>query len=412
MRSHTTINGSPDIAAEEGNFTSSELNAIESLVLADRENVHSAMLAWLLRSPALSLPARRALLRALAGPLDVDPTPIATTTEWRDLDILVELTSPAGDAAFVAIEHKIKAREGDAQLAAYDQELVSLSAPVVAKVLLSFVGDEPQSGHSWRPCSYADLLDGLDQAVAHGENQHLSDYRALVRRLVACHRLVVHSAAYARHVFGEEAVDGGPTAGSVNYVERCRLRVTLQRAWLAEVTRRAQLSERRWSTKTDESNGVGLADFARVAHRGQLRIRYGVQLQNWQLKAFAQPWPYPKNVSDGERRAVEGVLDEIRDALGIARSARATADRGRGFRSFRIGADRTSRERYDVSSWAVEIARTLASLKGCLMAPNEVMSLATSVARLRLTRALASDRHSVRRTRPELSPKLSRCVGA
>ncbi|WP_080599031.1 PD-(D/E)XK nuclease family protein [Sorangium cellulosum] len=357
-------NSPPDIAAEESNFTSAELNAIESLVLADRENVHSAMLAWLLRSPALSLPARLALLRALAGPLDVEPAQIATTTEWCDLDILGELTLPAGDTAFVAIEHKIKAREGDAQLAAYDKLLASLNGPVVAKVLLSFVGDEPQSGYSWRPCSYTDLLDGLDQAASHSESQYLSDYRALVRRLVASHRLVVHSAAYARHVFGEEAVDGGPIAGFVNYVERCRLGVTLQRSWLAEVTRRAQLSERGWSTKTDESNGVGLADFARIAHRGMFRIRYGVQLQNWQLKAFAQPWPYPKNVSDGERRAVEGLLEEIRDALGIARSARATADRGRGFRSYRIGADRTSRQRYDVSNWAAEIARALTSLEG------------------------------------------------
>ncbi|XXT17264.1 PD-(D/E)XK nuclease family protein [Sorangium sp. So ce429] len=356
--------GTLDIAAEENNFISTDSNALESLVLADRENVHSAMLAWLLRSPALSLPARRALLRALAGPLDVELTPIATTTEWRDLDILVELMSPTSDIAFVAIEHKIKAREGDAQLAVYDQELVALNGPVAAKILLLFVGDKPQSGHSWKPCSYTDLLNGLDQAAAHVENQYLSDYRALVRRLVACHRLIVHSATYASYVFGEEAaVDGGPTPGFADYVERCRLRVTLQRSWLAEVTRRAQLSDGQWSTKTDESNGTGLADFARSAHRGPLRVRYGVQLQNWQLKAFAQPWPYPKNVSADERRAVEGVLDEIRDILGIARSARATPDRGRGFRSFRTGADRTLRERYDVSSWAVEIARTLMSLE-------------------------------------------------
>lgn len=247
------------IAAEEGNLGSTDSNALEALVLADRENVHSAMLAWLLRSSTLSLPTRRTLLGALAGMLEFEPTQIVTTTEWHDLDILIELTDARRETAFVAVEHKIKAREGDTQLAVYDQELASLNGPVVAKVLLSFVGDRPQGGMSWKPCSYTNLLDGLEQAAKLTENQYLSDYRTLVRRLVACHRLIVHSPVYAKHVFGEEAaIDSSPTTGFVDYVERCRLRVMLQRSWLAEVARRAQRSEREWSTKTDETNGAAL----------------------------------------------------------------------------------------------------------------------------------------------------------
>jgi len=352
------------IAAEEAIFAGTEANALESLVLADRENVHSAMLAWLLRTAALSLPARHALLHALAGPLGFQPLQIVTRTEWHDLDILVELTGPGRKAAFVAIEHKIKAREGDKQLAVYDQSLAALNGAVLAKVLLSFVGDIPQSGSAWISCSYAKLLDGLEQAAALTENGYLTDYRTLVRRLVACQRLIVRSPVYVNHIFGDEmTVDGGPVAGFVDYVERCRLRVTLQRAWLAEVASRAQLPGRDWSMKTDESNGAALVDFARIARRGPHRIRYGVQLQHWQVKAFAQPSPYPKSASEDERRAVEGLLDEIRDALRIPQASRATSDRGRGFRSFRIGRSRKPEEMYDASSWAAEIAQTLTSLE-------------------------------------------------
>src|SRR5690606_33214200 len=138
---------------------------------AHRENVHSAILAWLLRSDDIPLEARWQLLTAVAGPLAYSPTKIATRTEWGTakakrrvcrLDILVEVSENASaTAGLVAIENKGKAGESDDQLRLYDESLETDGRRVLAKVFLSFVGEQPRRNPGWEAVPYERLLDGL-----------------------------------------------------------------------------------------------------------------------------------------------------------------------------------------------------------------------------------------------------------
>lgn len=354
--------------AERFVFSSFEPNALEALVLAHRENVHSAMLAWLLRTSELPVDARTRVLVALAGRLPWGPRQITTTTEWRDLDVLVTVCDEESAQAFVAIENKLKAREHDAQLESYDRELAEFGAAVVAKVFLTLVGDAPESGAGWRPASYADLLAGLQEAVVFTNHKYLSDYRDLVGRLVASHRLTVNSFGYAAYVFGEDIVtppsQSRVVPGFKEYVEKGRLRTTLQRAWLQEIARQVhESSGRGWVSKTAETHGAGLLDFARVVARGATEVRFGLQLQNWCLKVFANPLTNPQRASETELLAVEAVLEEIRETLNLGPKARPTADRGRGFRSFALARAGTPADRYNMQKWVRDLLKALVSLE-------------------------------------------------
>ena len=91
------------------------------------------------------------------------------------------------------------------------QELAVAGKKVLCKVLLSFTGDAPQGGTDWRAASYFELLTGLDAACAGSEHRYLTDYRNLVRRLLAAHRLTTQNIGYAQYIFGDD-VDIGAGA--------------------------------------------------------------------------------------------------------------------------------------------------------------------------------------------------------
>lgn len=352
----STYDPAPDEAA-----LAQEPNALEALVMAHRENVHSAMLAWLLRTSELPLEIPVQILAELAGPLGIVPIKVATRTEWNDLDILAEVEDADGRTAVIAIEHKIKAREHDHQLDNYDRHLSDRGSHVLAKLFLTFLGDPPRGGQGWQGRSYIRLLRALEAAepkAAH--NRYLDDYTILIRRLVAAQRLAVEVPAYARCIFGDEPLpDDRPVEAFAEYIDRCRLRVTLQRAWLGEVARQLDLGS--WSNKTDETNGVGLLDLAQTTSRRGARVRFGLQLQNWQLKAFAHPWPYIEGPSPAQKDAVETVLNEIQCVLGLG-SVRPSVGRGRGFRSVAVANLRADADRYEVRRWVQECACRLPAL--------------------------------------------------
>ena len=163
-----------------------------------------------------------------------------------------------------------------------------------------------------------------------------------------------HAAAY---VFHDPLSSADIVPGFKDYVQQCRLYATLQRSWFGEIVRCLDSAAQGWMVKIAETHGAALIDFARVARRGSVKVKYGLQLQNWQLKAFAV-----RN-SDGDRITVEQVFEEIRNAVDVSPAAKLTADRGRGFRSFSLNIKRSRDERYDQSVWARDIAKTLRLLE-------------------------------------------------
>ena len=68
-------------------FEDFDKNPIEALVLAQNENVHSAMIAWLVRN--LNPPARNALLTRLTGK-KIEFSNAYAQTEWKKIDILID----------------------------------------------------------------------------------------------------------------------------------------------------------------------------------------------------------------------------------------------------------------------------------------------------------------------------------
>lgn len=337
-------------------------NPLEALMLAHRENVHSAMLAWLLGSRHLPVNSRRALLRAIVGIPDLPAKEITARTEWDDLDILVEVTGDDGECAgLVAIEHKLKAGESETQLERYDKSLAVDGRRTLRKVFLSFIGDSPRGGSDWTPASYDQLLDGLNSMASTTSNQYARDYRDVVWRLNTCKRLVTTSREHAAYVFER---DSSPAIGRgfADYVEASRLRVTLQRVWLSELAKQVEVSNPNWLVGVGETNGAGLLNVYRRTRRNQCQVEYGVQVQRGRFKAFVQPAPYLKSTTEPERAAVEGVLAEIKGALGLGADIKATNDRGRGFRSFRIRRA-TSTESPDLTASAALLRQLLNGLE-------------------------------------------------
>ncbi len=348
-----------------GNFGS---NALEALVLADRENVHSAMLAWLLRSPEFPLEARWGLLCTLAQLPTSEPAEIHTRTEWGDLDILVEIGG-RDQAGLVAIENKLKARESDDQLGRYDQSLDKEGRRILAKIFLTYVGDPPRQSSDWLPSSYELLLEGLELLCVRSSNQYAKDYRDLVRRLVTCRRLVLDSRPHTASIFDESAETVQDVEQEFSdYVFASKLRATLQRVWLLELAKHVTSASSGWSSSVEETNGAALVNFFKAVTRNQSRVHYGLQLQRGKLKAYAQPAAYSKDATEAELVAVKCGLTEISKALDLPRDRKATVDRGRGFRSYSVGTKVGHAEGFDVNASANRIISILQPISR--LAPN------------------------------------------
>lgn len=152
----------------------------------------------------------------------------ATTTEWDDIDVFVEVEAPGRTSGVIAIENKLKASEHDAQLARYDELLVGRD--VLAKIFLTLSGDPPESGKDWHAASYADLLGGLEQLKAACPNhRYLSDYFDVVLRAVAATRLISSVETYSAFALKEDDVAVSVSAGFVRYAEHCGWGTTLGR---------------------------------------------------------------------------------------------------------------------------------------------------------------------------------------
>lgn len=353
---------------DQVHFESYAANPFDALTLAHRENVHSAMLAWLLRTRQLPVESRRDLLRAITGISNLSVKEVDARTEWDDLDILVEVSGEDAECpGLVAIENKLKAQESETQLAKYDQRLADDGRRVLRKVFLSFIGNAPRGGHDWIPRSYDQLLDGLDKLASATSNQYVSDYRDVVKRLAACRRLVRTSLDHAEYIFYIHGPSGFDR-GFADYVEASRLRVTLQCVWLAELAKQVNSSSGTWSFGVGETNGAGLLNASRRIERKHRRVEFGVQFQRGKFKAFAQPAPYLKSTTEPERAAVEQVLSEIKDALALDSKVLATNDRGRGFRSFAIKPALTRAQSINTAACAARLELLLKALER--LAPN------------------------------------------
>lgn len=337
----------------------STLCALEYMAMADRENFHTALLAWMLgeKSP-LPLARKVAVLNALLGaPLPMLAS-MTTDTEQADIDLVVTCLLRDGSSFAVVVENKLKSQESEGQLDKYDKELENRQ--VHTKVFLTLLGDQPIRGRNWRAAGYQQLLDVLDNTApqnASQEDRYILDLRSMMRRILDAVRLVLHEPRFAQYAFGKKPAQTAPLdeESFASYVERLRLGGLLQRAWYGNL--RCQLSQSldpNWSTKLAMGPRSGsLLDIFTIVGASGAQVRVGLQLQSLVLKAFCSPHPYFEKAAPESKVLVELSLERIRESLSLDASKQATRTRNRGFRSFTLL--KAAEDSYATSTWVQPI---------------------------------------------------------
>ncbi len=317
---------------------SADLNAVEAMLLSHRENTHSALLAWLLRTPTIELAHRAKLLRALVPGLPANLLEITTQTEWQNVDVLVRVTRVNGRQQLVGIENKLKATEGAKQLATYAALLATeaqVGAMPVHHVYLSLAGRPPRDSPAWTARSYAHLLSGLRTMTVATDNVYARDYRDAVERLVGCLDLL-NDAAFRPFVFRQTGPPLLP--GLAAYFSSANLQMPLQREWMEQLAsdlHKPLNAFAGWHTEVGETNQSGFLNVVRpFLFQGQ-KVSIGLQLQNCQLKAFARPEPYLEiDATPAINKLIERLIAYLAQVPGMI--GRASKPQGKGFSSVKV----------------------------------------------------------------------------
>lgn len=327
---------------------------LERVSLACREPVYSAAFAWALedRSP-LPLAQRLAVLSALSGADTSRGREVEATTEFGGVDLLFTVKRDNGPL-YIAIENKIKATEREQQLACYDSRIDELGG-TGKKVFLSLAGEEPRSGSGWVPVPYAALLDALC-TQAPSDNLYIVDLCQALARLVA----VADGARTNREGLAERAFKdpNAPTETKIAlFVREMRLQKVVQRTWMKALATQLAVPSP-WQTYHDESHGQALLN-VQAAPNDRPGYLVGMQLQKRSLKAFCAPHPYLPGATEAQHRTIGELLETLRSALRLDKTARAHSSRNRGFRSFTIAKLPQGRK---IDEWASVLKPQLARL--------------------------------------------------
>ena len=161
----------------------------------------------------------------------------------------------------------------------------------------------------------------------------------MLQRLVTAVSLVPSEPRFARYVFSR-----GPRARPADesafayYVKTLRLERLLQRAWCIQLARMFGPLGPGWttSTSTGARSASALLDIARVVGAEGQKVRVGLQLQGLVLKAFCHPHPYPRKVTNEQRKLVADQLEVMRTALSLGAKHKISHSRDRGFRTSRM----------------------------------------------------------------------------
>lgn len=138
-------------------------NFFHAIGMADREKMHSAMIAWILgpNCEALSAIDKSTLLCRL---FNVEYTPfdsIQTVIETNDIDIFITTKNEEGDEAHWIIENKIKTNQHSNQLDKYVDKIDKLyGSSNNYFCFLTLTGEEPQGGKKdrWVRKTYGELI--------------------------------------------------------------------------------------------------------------------------------------------------------------------------------------------------------------------------------------------------------------
>lgn len=154
----------------------------ESLAIADQERIHTQMLAWIFSEDSpISTSDKSYLLyklfgTGLGGNEVIDK--LKVSTELNYIDLVIE-----SETFLIAIENKIKSRQGKDQLERYSKEidaLISGEKKQVKRFFLTFSGEKSKNV-GWLNIDYKTVYDALSAIAT--KDTYFNDYCEFLKKL-------------------------------------------------------------------------------------------------------------------------------------------------------------------------------------------------------------------------------------
>lgn len=350
------------------------LTPLECISLADRERIHTETLRWFLsrNSPLEAGGATRLLTHLLqrSAPIEV----IDATTEQHYIDLVVSVRAEHSPS-YIILENKLKSSESPEQTERYSRAANKIGH-VEARLFLTLVGEPARSSEEWKAVSYKTLHEALSDEISkyppRRNVEFLTDYVDLLSRLVgAVDRVILEPEPYAAIVFGRtERLLADAHLAFREYMDRCRLRMILQRAWMIQLGNEIESrGSRRWRAWfTGENRGEAHLTFHLEPLTANGRhYDLGVQLQYGSIKVFSSPAGYHKGVTAEQREDVASILRHVQKTMG--ERGNHTQPRDRGFSSFKPS-KLVVPARFEFDEWAnviLELLHKLADVHASLI---------------------------------------------
>jgi PD-(D/E)XK nuclease superfamily len=359
-----------------------DMGLYEALMMPAYENVHTASIGWLLSDASrICLRRRIEIIQSLfiGGTPDFgceDIIEIGVATEWNKIDLLLTLQSAAGPI-FVAIENKIKARQGEKQLEKYWDELERYNNELAPQqgathyAFLTLSNDEPFDTR-WHQVNYNDLDNAFGNLK--GDAAQVGAVCTAVKKLANLRNDALGGNGAAIY-FGEE--QGGEIENPVDFAQVGGLTQAAQSAWLNELGYRLRENcpslirvHTDWSSK---SSGVFLN--LEAPHPNDCGVIVGLQIEKRKVKVFMRPALYKDRSNDnkvvlGEQiSACDHLFVALHQHFGTDLVSKVTCHKGRGFRSLILNVA-IPRGR-DLDGWRNALVPTAEILENFIQEQNE-----------------------------------------
>ncbi len=216
-----------------------QITFFDYLAIADRERIHTQMLAWLFSDycEALSQSQKRQLYRKLVNkPDDLPPdTKFSTQTEYQSIDLIII----AGNDCCV-IENKLKSTQHSNQLERYQKEIqedARFKGKNTVYCFLTLVGEEVQS-LVWQSIEYENFFNALREVMSNNaasqENQKhtiiLQEYIATLGNLIQAKN------QYFNPEFRESFYTTSHSEEVSQYIRNNKLEMILEIAFWSHIT--------------------------------------------------------------------------------------------------------------------------------------------------------------------------------
>jgi len=317
----------------------------EMLGIADQERIHTQVLAWLL-SPTdspLDNNQRSTLIEKLFG---INTTPddaanIRVVTELKRLDLVVLHPN-----AFIAVENKMKSRQGDSQLEAYSEEIkflktaLGISQSPEIKFFLTFSGEDAPEV-DWKLIDYQYVLDALtaiDLPLGYA-----TDYTSLLNTLLNCRNDFLKDHRKYREIFNRSGMDTfnrltNPLPHSTSLLEQFVCGNRLERIFIERLYREAIIKAGFPKAFVSESRGKALIDltlFRLKIANSEHWFNAGFQLQGNTIKLNMAANQYEDSKSDWlPEKACVAFDEQFKNIKLFDGKVRANGSRSHAYRSW------------------------------------------------------------------------------